>query len=211
MRDSVKKLIDRLAMFTGLFMVIGLVLEPNFRVGVANLVGFIFAPLTALPVHWAILIISLLTGIITSVIQKYTMYSEDMRETQQRMKKLQEEMKEARLEDNEAKLEKLQSQQKEMMGDFLGVQKQMIKPMLYIMAITVPMFAWIYIVTGSPEGLEVFSHGGEVPIGLFVPFFGKVLFTENVLIVPGGIFWYLICSLPLSQLVRKVLNVRTPG
>lgn len=208
MQEKAKNFIDRLFIAIGIGMVLGITLDPNFRFQIANVVGFIFRPVTNLPIDWAILVLALITAVITSVIQKYTMDSEGMQETQQRMKDLQSKMKEARVENNDKKLDDLQDQQKEMMSEFVGVQKQMLKPMFYIMTLTIPIFSWIYLITTDPSQTHLFAQGGRDPVGLLIPFFGQVEFSEQVLVIPGGIFWYIICSLPLSQLVRKILNVR---
>lgn len=208
MLPYLKKALDRFVMIWGIFMLLGLTFMDNFRSEMAEIVGSILAPITVLPIHWAILVLALITGVITAVIQKYTMNNEGLRETQKRMKDVQSRLKEARLEKDQKKLKELESEQKEMMGDFLGMQKQMLKPMFYIMAITIPIFAWIYLVTTDPAHTHVFAHGGETPTGLLVPLFGEISFTEQLIVVPGGIVWYILCSIPLSQVVRKFLNVR---
>jgi len=206
--ENLRTFLDRLVIVIGLGMVLGISLDPNFRYQVADIIGFIFRPITVLPIHWAILVLALITAIITSVIQKIKMDNEEMQEAQSKMKDLQERMKEARVENNDQELEELQAQQKEMMGEFVGVQKQMFKPMFYIMALTIPIFSWIYMITTDPAHTHLFDQNGADPVGILVPFFGTVKFTETVAVIPGGIFWYIICSLPLSQLVRKILNVR---
>ncbi|MBS1263149.1 MAG: hypothetical protein MAG715_00318 [Methanonatronarchaeales archaeon] len=206
--DRVKRFVDRLAMVTGIGMMLGITLEPNFRFKVASAVGFIFEPLTALPIDIAILLLALVTAVITSVIQKYTMDNEEVQETQKKMKDLQSKLKEARLENDKERVDELQEEQKQMMSEFLGVQKQMMKPMFYIMAITIPIFAWIYLITTEPQYTHLFAQDGTNPIGLLIPFFGEVKFRDTLLVIPGGIFWYVLCSIPLSQFVRKVLNVR---
>lgn len=208
MRDNVKKLVDRLVMVWGVIMIVGLTLLPNFRNELARYVGAIFQPVTALPIHWAILILALVTAFITTIIQKYTMDREGMSETQKRMKEVQSKLKEARVEDDEEKIQKLQAEQKEMMGEFLTVQKKMIKPMFYIMAITIPLFAWIYLITTDPQQTAMFAHGQGVPEGVLIPFLGEIKFSDQFIVIPGGIVWYILCSIPLSQLIRKILNVR---
>lgn len=208
MRGRVKKLVDRLVMIWGVFMILGLTLEPNFRNELARYIGTIFQPVTSLPIHWAILVLALVTAFITTIIQKYTMDREGMSETQKRMKEVQSKLKEARVEDDQEKIEKLQAEQKEMMGEFLSVQKKMIKPMFYIMAITIPLFAWIYLITTDPQQTAMFAHGKGVPEGVLIPFLGEIKFSDQFIVIPGGIVWYILCSIPLSQLVRKILNVR---
>jgi len=71
------------------------------------------------------------------------------------------------------------------------------KPMLYIGIISIPLFMWIY--------FYIHNSGG---ITMTFPFWGTHGITEMVL---GPIlywfYWYFVCSLPVSQIIRKALDI----
>ena len=72
------------------------------------------------------------------------------------------------------------------------------KPMAYILILSVPIFFWlVYRLNNFPGS-----------IGITMPFFGPLNLDDVVLkFIPAWILWYMICSLTLSQVVRKALNI----
>ena len=120
-----------------------------------------------------------------------------MRRVQYRMKNMQKELREAQLSNNAQKMKKLEAQRAEMMGDQMEMMKQQFKPMLYISIISIPLFFWVYLVISQhPEASMVFPFWGEqnLTATLFGPF-------------QYWLFWYFLCSIPVSQMTRKALNI----
>jgi uncharacterized membrane protein (DUF106 family) len=141
----IKKAIDKMAIWLGLFLMFGIILIPDLRNIIGKLVGEILNPLLSiLPLHIIIFILAAITGLYASLIQKYTMDWELMRRVQDRSKVMQKELRQAQLTNNAAKIKKLQAQQAEMMEDQMGMMKQQFKPMLYISIISIPLFFWVY-------------------------------------------------------------------
>jgi uncharacterized membrane protein (DUF106 family) len=70
--------------------------------------------------------------------------------------------------------------------------------MAYIMIVSVPIFFWLlYRLSNFPDN-----------IAITMPFFGLHTLTDMILgPVPAWIFWYMICSLTISQVVRKALGI----
>ncbi len=194
----IKKTIEKVAIGLGLFMMFGIIAEPNLRNIIGNLVGGLLNPLLLiLPLHIIIFILAAITGLYASLIQKYTMDWELTRRIQEKMKTIQKEMRQAQLSNNAAKMKKLQAQQAEMMEDQMSMMKQQFKPMLYISIISIPIFFWVYIaISQSPNASIIF------------PFWGEHRLTDKVFWeIQYWLFWYFICSMPVSQITRKVLNV----
>jgi uncharacterized membrane protein (DUF106 family) len=94
--------------------------------------------LLELPPFWAILFISLITTVITSVIYKYVTDQELLRSLKTEMKEIQKEMKLTR--DNPARLMELQ---KKSMEKSLRQMKESFKPMLITMLPMLIIFGWI--------------------------------------------------------------------
>lgn len=194
----IKKMIDKMAIWLGLFMMFGIILIPDLRDVIGKLVGGLLNPLLSiLPLHIIIFILAAITGLYASLIQKYTMDWELMRRVQERSKVMQKELRQAQLSNNAAKIKKLQAQQAEMMEDQMGMMKQQFKPMLYISIISIPLFFWVYIaISQSPNASIIF------------PFWGEHRLTDKVFWeIQYWLFWYFICSMPVSQITRKALNI----
>ncbi|MBC7085754.1 MAG: DUF106 domain-containing protein [Methanomethylovorans sp.] len=197
-----KKKIDHLLLALGLSLMIGiLVLGQDFRDALGNAVGFFMNPLINLVgesnFHLILFIMAAITALYASLIQKYTIDWELMRNTQETMRVFQKEYREAQIANNTALMKKLEEQRTKMMADQLEMSKQQFKPMAYISIISLPLFMWAYL----------FISGHEAAT-LNFPFWGNKLLTDTVWgPIQYWIFWYFITSLAVSQLIRKALDV----
>ena len=172
---------------------------PGIRDTVGQALNVILGPLAeALPFYVIIIMLSVLTALYSSVIQKYTIDYERMQEVQERMKVFQKEFREAQLSGDEKKIKKLESKRDKVMKEQMEMSQNQFKPMAYILIVSVPIFFWlIFRLNNFPDS-----------IGITMPFFGPLDLAEVVLrFFPAWILWYMICSLTLSQVVRKALNI----
>ena len=161
-----------------------------------------FIDTLGVPFFVMILILSSITGLYSSLVQKYTIDYEKMQETQAKMKVFQKEFREAQLSGDEKRVKKLQGKQERMMQDQLDLSRQQFTPMAIILVLSVPIFFWLL--------LRLPEVGTPVAIasGIVMPFFGAVSLSEMAFwIVPAWILWYMICSLTVSQVIRKSLNI----
>jgi len=195
-----KDTLERIALALGISMLLGMVLMPHdFRPAVGHVAGIFLEPLTyVLPIHMVLFVMAVATGLYASLIQKYTIDWDLMRSFSEKMKAFQKEYREAQLAENKQKLKKLDEQRAAMMGDQGKMMKQQFKPMAYISILTLPMFFWAWeFIADLPDLVMVF------------PFWGEKLLNEPALF---GVFyywivWYMICSLPVSQVIRKALDI----
>ncbi|HON81629.1 MAG TPA: DUF106 domain-containing protein [Methanoregulaceae archaeon] len=172
---------------------------PAVREGVGGALNAVLGPLAGtMPFYIIIILLSSLTALYSSVIQKYTIDYERMQEVQERMKVFQKEFREAQLSGDEKKIKKLESRRDKVMKEQLEMSQQQFRPMAYILILSVPIFFWlIYRLNNFPDS-----------IGITMPFFGQLHLNDVVLaFIPAWILWYMICSLTLSQVVRKALNI----
>jgi len=149
-----------------------------------SLLSTVFAPILSLPSFLAELI---LAGFITFVITLFYKYMVDQNKVKQLkadIKAMQEKIKEVQKSDPK--------EANKMMGDmFKLTNQQMIlnfKPMLPAMVIVFALLPWMAKIFISPIVQLPFS----------LPFFGNDF---------GWLMWYLIISIPLTQLFRKALGV----
>ncbi|MDD1655563.1 MAG: EMC3/TMCO1 family protein [Methanomicrobiales archaeon] len=149
------------------------------------------------PFYVVILILSAFTGIATSLIQKYTIDYEKTQEVQARAKEFQREYREAQLSGDEKRIKKLEVKRDRMMAEQLEMSRQQFKPMGYIMVISIPIFLWLlYRLPLLSDSMIVFPYLGA-----------KTLSEAAIWIIPTWILWYMICSLALSQVIRKAMNI----
>jgi uncharacterized membrane protein (DUF106 family) len=169
------------------------------RVGVGQGIDGALSPLIdtfKIPFYILIVILSALTGLYSSIIQKYTIDYDKMTEAQERMKEFQTEYREAQLSQDEKKIKKLEAKKDRVMREQLEMSQNQFKPMAYILVVSVPIFFWLLFRLNQVKTTITFPYVGSV--GLHDP---------AVWIIPAWILWYMICSITLSQVIRKSLNI----
>jgi uncharacterized membrane protein (DUF106 family) len=193
-----KETLERIGLALGISMLLGMMLLPDFRPAVAGFVDVLLGPLpTMLPIHITLFVLATLTGLYASLIQKYTIDWELMRTFSEKMKGFQKEYREAQLAENKQKLKKLDEKRAAMMGDQGKMMKQQLKPMAYISIISLPLFFWAW---------EYFKVNQSFTITF--PFWGEQLLHGTAFLgIQYWIVWYMICSLPVSQVIRKALDI----
>jgi uncharacterized membrane protein (DUF106 family) len=169
------------------------------RVGVGQAIDGVFAPFVtefSIPFYILIVILSAITGLYSSIIQKYTIDYEKMTESQERMKEFQTEYREAQLSQDEKKIKKLEAKKDRVMKEQLEMSQQQFKPMAYILVLTVPIFFWLL------------YRLSQIQSTITLPFYGTHNLHEAIIwVIPAWILWYMICSITLSQVIRKALNI----
>ena len=172
---------------------------PGLRQGVGAQIDLIFAPLVnefKIPFFILIVILSAITGLYSSIIQKYTIDYERMADVQERMKEFQKDYREAQLSQDEKRIKKLDSKKDRVMKEQLELSQQQFKPMAYILILTVPIFFWLL------------YRLSQIHSTIIMPYTGLHYLNEPALwVIPAWILWYMVCSLTISQVIRKALNI----
>jgi uncharacterized membrane protein (DUF106 family) len=185
--------------FGFMFLMMWAYTVPWLREGVGQGMDAVFAPFVTgfnIPFYILIVILSALTGLYSSIVQKYTIDYEKMTETQERMKEFQTEYREAQLSQDEKKIKKMEVKKDRVMREQLEMSQNQFKPMAYILVLTVPIFFWLLF------------RLKEVPSTITLPYAGlQSLLTPVLWVIPAWMIWYMICSITLSQIIRKSLNI----
>ncbi|CCQ34042.1 Htr-like protein [Halorhabdus tiamatea SARL4B] len=174
---------------------------------IRNLVGgsidLILGPLESLlPFYLVILVLATLTGLWSTLLQDNLMDMSGMSQHQEKMEELNERREAAQERGDQEELDRIQQEQMDMMSDQLGAFTKQFRPMVWIMLLTIPVFLWMY--WRVPQ-LAVDGNA------IVMPFFGsKESWGAGTLGPwPAWLFWYFICSLSFTQIIRKALNVQT--
>jgi uncharacterized membrane protein (DUF106 family) len=169
------------------------------KVGVGQGIDSVFAPLVTtfnIPFYILIVILSAFTGLYSSIIQKYTIDYSKMTESQERMKEFQAEYREATLSQDEKKIKKLEAKRDRVMKEQMELSQQQFKPMAYILVFTVPIFFWLL------------YRLSQTTSTITLPYYGVHGLNDAIIwVIPAWILWYMICSITLSQVIRKALNI----
>ncbi|RPJ51363.1 MAG: DUF106 domain-containing protein [Methanobacteriota archaeon] len=179
---------------------------PAIRVGVGSAMNVVLGPfldIYKVPFFIMIVVLSAVTGLYSSLVQKYTIDYERMQDVQKRMKEFQKEFREAQLSQDEKKIKKLEGKRDRMMQEQLEMSREQFKPMAYILVLSVPIFFWLLyrLPTVVPEILD---RGNAIVL----PYIGTVALNASALgPVPAWILWYMLCSLTISQVIRKSMNI----
>ncbi|MFB6141215.1 MAG: DUF106 domain-containing protein [Halosimplex sp.] len=183
------------ALFTGEF-------SANVRDIVASVDNAILAPVThVLPFFVVVLLLSIVTGLYSSLLQTKLTDAEKREAFQERMEAINERKEAAKERGDDEALEEIQDEQMEAMGDQLGMFKLQFRPMVWIMLLTVPVYLWLrWKVRGG--------HLGADETGMILPLAGAVTWQQTVGPMPAWIVWYFLCSMSFRQIIQKSLGLR---
>ncbi|AEA46972.1 DUF106 domain-containing protein [Archaeoglobus veneficus] len=208
MKGKLKQVVDSLLIGLGLLFMFG-VFSADFRYSLANSVAPLLDPLLALPIHVVIFILASITATYSSIIQKYAVDMQKFKEIHEKVLAFQKEYMEAMKQNNQYKLKKLEEKRPEiqkLQGEMMGMQ---FRSMFYTVVVTLPIFYWLWvrIYDITPEVHYKGYYGLESKFMVTVPFSGTIHVSEPIFILPWWIFWYFMCSVLLSQFIKKVFKL----
>ncbi|WP_407355663.1 DUF106 domain-containing protein [Methanolobus sp. WCC5] len=200
--EEFKKKLDRFLLAFGISLMVGiLILGEGFRDSLGQAMSLIMDPVVTIlgaeNFHIVLFIMASITALYATLIQKYTIDWDLMRNTQEKMRVFQKEFREAQLSNNTALMKKMEEERSRMMQDQMEMSKQQFKPMAYISIISLPLFMWAYYYIKAHEAAS-----------FVFPFWGQQILIDTIWgPFQYWIFWYFIASLAVSQLIRKALDV----
>ena len=195
---------DKLAIVALLGMFVGYAFS-SARAAIGETINLFLGPLEAMmPFYLVILILAVLTGLFSSIMQDNLMNMDIMSGYKEKQKDLQDRRKEAKERDDDEALERIQEEQMAMMTENLDMFKAQFRPMIWIMVFTIPVFLWLYWIVRD-LGVTVSD-----PV-IVMPFAGELASWRTGIIGPIEVWlvWYFVCSLGFTQIMRKALNVQT--
>jgi uncharacterized membrane protein (DUF106 family) len=155
------------------------------------------------PLFITILLLSVITGSYSSLLLNRFVDQDQVKQSQAKMREFQKVYREAQLAGDQGKLKKLEKERAEVMELSMDVQAQTMRPMPYILIISLPLFGWL-----SYTMANVASWPTSVPTTMTFPHFGTLAYTQGVIwTFPVWLVWYLVCSLVFTQVIRKTLGM----
>jgi uncharacterized membrane protein (DUF106 family) len=202
--DTAWSTYDKLALVGLLGMFVGYAVS-DVRAQIAGVLDIALGPLeAAMPFYLVVLVLAVLTGLFSSILQDRLMDLDTMSEYREKANELKERRERAKERGDDEELERIQDEQMEMMSENIGMLQAQFRPMIWIMAFTIPVFLWMFWLVRD-LGVTVAD-----PV-IVMPFFGEVSTWQASLFGPiqAWIVWYFLCSLSFTQIIRKALNVQT--
>jgi uncharacterized membrane protein (DUF106 family) len=177
----------------------------SVRSAVGNVLDLFIGPLdTLLPFFAVIMVLAIITGVYSAILQNALMDMDRMSAYQERMQEIQEKQKAAKERGDDEAVERIREEQMDAMGDQLGMFKEQLRPMVWIMVITIPVFLWMYWKIRPP------SHLPAAESSMVMPLVGEIELAAGVVgPLQAWILWYILNSIGFSQIIRKALNIQT--
>jgi uncharacterized membrane protein (DUF106 family) len=181
-------------------------MDQGIREAVGTTIDLALGPVeAALPFYMVILVLAVLTGLWSTILQDNLMNMDVMSDYQEQNKELRERRKKAKERGDDEALQEIQKEQMAMMSENMGMFKAQFRPMVWIMLLTIPVFLWMYWMI-----LDV-GVGGATDVVMVMPLVGEVTGWQMGVLGPlqAWILWYFVCSMGFAQVMRKALNVQT--
>ncbi len=202
-----KDILQKFFMVLGATFFIG-IFFPQFRLGLAKAVSPILDPLLCLPIHIVILLLATFTALYSTLIQKFTVDYKRMREIQQRVMEYQKKYMRAVKENNQFLLKQLEKQKDEINALQAELMSMNFRSMFYTVVVTIPIWVWLWY-----RIYDIAEHGyhglysGVSQFMVTVPFRGLIHVSDPVIILPWWLFWYLLCSIFIGQIFRRIFKL----
>ncbi|WP_436907103.1 DUF106 domain-containing protein [Halosimplex marinum] len=150
----------------------------------------------ALPFGATVALLAVATTLVSTTLRRRLTDGNPQKVAKERLETVKERLDAARERGDDEAVERLQSRQQELMLEQLGAMKQMLRPMVYAMLVTVPVFLWISWLTVNPAA-------AITPAVQVLPIAGRVVWTAK-LVGPLQVWtvWYIACSI-VSGLASK--------
>jgi uncharacterized membrane protein (DUF106 family) len=159
----------------------------------------------ALPFGATVALLAVATTLVSTTLRRRLMDGNPQDIAKDRMQTVRERLDAARERGDDEAVERLQSRQQELMMEQLGAMKRMVRPMVYAVLVTIPVFLWITWLTLNPAA-------AITPAAQVLPLVGRVVWTAK-LVGPLQVWtvWYIACSLVSNVAGKRVAKKVGPA
>lgn len=203
-----KNLVKNIVMAIGILFFVGIFI-PQFRIALAQFMDPLLHPLLGLgKIHIVIFVLATFTALYSSIIQRYTVDHRFMMEAQKRIADFQQRYFKAVKENNQFLLKQLEKEKEEIHRIQSQLMSMNFRTMFYTVVVTIPIWAWLWYIIYDIQhlGLQTGNYYGMVsPFNVTVPFAGEI-HVSDAFILPWWLFWYILCSVAVGQVFRRILQ-----
>ncbi len=204
-----KKVVQNFIMFLGIAFMIG-IFFPQFRIGIAQAIDPILHPLLSLGrIHVVIFVLASFTAFYSSLIQKFTIDQKFMKYAQQKISDFQKKYFKAVRENNQFLLKQLEKEKVEINRLQAELMNMNFRTMFYTVVVTIPIWAWLWYVIYDIRSLSAVYPMWSVNVtshfNVTIPFGGEI-HVSDAFILPWWLFWYILCSIAVGQIFRRILQ-----
>ena len=178
---------------------------PVMKNTIGSTAHLLFGPVeAALPFGLTVALLAVATTLVSTTLRKRLTDGSEREHLQERVQQVNDRLEAARERGDEAAVERLTERQRELMGKQLGAMKQMFRPMVYTMLVTVPVFLWLSWLTVNPAA-------AISPAVQFLPVMGRIAWTAR-LVGPMQVWmvWYFVCNVLASVVGKRAVRRARP-
>ena len=202
-----KDLIQKFFMILGALVFLG-IFFPSFRIALAKAIAPVLDPLLVLPIHVVIFVLAVFTGVYSTLIQKFTVDFERMKEIQKKVMDYQKKYMQAMKENNQFLLKQLEKQKNEMNALQMEMMSMNFRSTFYTFIVTIPIWIWLwYVIYNVPQTGYHGFYSGVSKFVVTVPFQGSIHVSDRILFIPWWLFWYFLCSILITLVLRRVFRL----
>lgn len=190
---------DKLAGLVALALMAGYHVTPIQGAVAAAMQAMLGPATTILPFSVLVLLLAGTTGLSSAVLQAKLRNQERIERLQSRMSDLRDRLESARENDDEDAIDDIRAEQQDLAGEYLAAMKTQLRPAVWSMLVTLPVFLWLRWVFVAP-------NAAVAPAAFAIPLVGHVAWTAT-LVGPLQVWlaWYLGCSITSGLLARKAV------
>lgn len=179
---------------------------PSVGTLIATTVHAVLVPVVAVaPFPVVLLGLAAAAGTYSALLHHRLGDGERLGDLQERTNDLQERLAAAREADDDEELEALRAEQEELTGEWLSAMGSQLRPMLYALLVSAPLFLWLKWLFAAPVA-------AVAPTALVVPLFGSVAWTAGIVgPIKIWLLWYFGGTVSANVLVRRVAARVTDG
>jgi len=178
---------------------------PAAQETVAGVMHTVLGPVAAgLPFGLVVAVLAVATTLVSTAARSRLVDDGKRDAVKERLETVQERLSAARERGDDDAVERLESRQRELLGEQLGAMKAMLRPMAWTMLVTVPVFLWLTWLTANPAA-------AITPAVQVLPVAGRVVWTAR-LVGPMQVWmvWYFICSVLSNVLGKRAVSRAKP-
>jgi uncharacterized membrane protein (DUF106 family) len=179
---------------------------PVAKETIGSTAHLLFGPVeAALPFGLTVALLAVATTLVSTTLRKRLTDGTQREQLQDRLQQVNERLQAARDRGDDDAVERLQTRRRELMGEQLGAMKGMLRPMVYTMLVTIPIFLWLSWLTVNPAA-------AITPAAQMLPFMGRVVWTAR-LVGPMQVWmvWYFACNVLATVVGKRAVRRARPA